>query len=245
MVRACVKGYSTRCQGLSSRPQQRSSSSRSRRGKVPEILKKEVKTRNELSVSASSTRRTYALAWASLVGGWFARSLSDQDLAYALPLAPLGKVKRGDSYAEKKTGLSTEEVKAILQKALEDGQYFVNSSGLPREIFDNNCRFKDPTNDVAGLSRYIKALDLLFETESSEVKLLSMEVSGEKEIVAEYILGGNLKFPWKPCVSPYKGVVTYTLSSEDGLVVSQEQEWSISASEALKETFSPCRVKVS
>jgi hypothetical protein len=139
------------------------------------------------------------------------------------------------------TGLSTEEVKAILQKALEDGQYFVNSSGLPREIFDNNCRFKDPTNDVAGLSRYIKALDLLFETESSQVQLISIAVKGDKKIVAEYSLGGNLKFPWKPCVSPYKGVVTYTLG-EDSLVVSQEQDWSISAAEALKETFSPCRV---
>jgi len=86
----------------------------------------------------------------------------------------------------------------------------------------------------------LKALDLLFEKSESEVKLNSIEVTGPNQITASYVLGGNLKFAWKPCVRPYEGVVTYTLG-EDGLVQKQEQEWSISAFEALQETFTPCK----
>ena len=52
------------------------------------------------------------------------------------------------------------------------------------------------------------------------------------------ILGGKLKFPWKPVVKPFEGEVTYTLDS-DGLIIQQKENWSISAFEALRETFTP------
>ncbi|QDZ24274.1 hypothetical protein A3770_13p67920 [Chloropicon primus] len=159
--------------------------------------------------------------------------------AGAIPLAPLGKALTDRE--GKRVGLPVEEVKAILERGLREGQYFVNPEGLPNQIFDDNARFKDPTNDVVGLSRYEKALGLLFDKERSKVELLDIEVTSPGEIRARYRLGGYLKFAWNPCVRPYEGVVRYGLG-KDGLVVSQEQEWSISGAEALKETFSACEV---
>ena len=42
----------------------------------------------------------------------------------------------------------------VLARDLRDGQYFVTGDLTP-EVFGDACRFKDPTNDITGLSRYI------------------------------------------------------------------------------------------
>ena len=183
--------------------------------------------------ATTSGRRDVAFRFGLFsVGAW----VLGESSCDAIPLAPLGKAL---SYANKRTDLKAEEVKDVLEKGLRAGKYFINSSGMPTEVFDDDCRFVDPTNDVVGLSRYVKALDLLFVTENSQLDLLEIAVVDSKTIEAKYVLGGYLKFPWKPCVKPYSGVVTYTLGTS-GLVEKQEQTWSISGAEALKETFSAC-----
>jgi len=154
--------------------------------------------------------------------------------ARAIPLAPLGRIERED---RKQTGLSPEQVKEILRKDLEEGQYFVTGN-LTTTIFDDSCRFVDPTNDVTGLSRYVKALSLLFDPLYSSVKLLNIAVTGPRTIEADYMSGGFLRFPWSPKVEPYQGHVIYTLN-EDGLVSVQRQTWDISPFEALRQSFTP------
>ena len=67
------------------------------------------------------------------------------------------------------------------------------------------CRFVDPTNDVTGLSRYRKALTILFDPKRSEVKLKQIRVSGSDTIEADWTLGGVLKLPWRPRISTIDG----------------------------------------
>lgn len=43
----------------------------------------------------------------------------------------------------------------------------------------DDCRFKDPTNDVVGLSRYKQALGILFDPQYSIVKLLDIQASAK------------------------------------------------------------------
>lgn len=64
----------------------------------------------------------------------------------------------------------------------------------------------DPTNDVVGLSRYINALQILFDPRYSGVKLLSIKATGTATVEATWVLGGYLKFPWNPRVEPFTGV---------------------------------------
>ena len=154
----------------------------------------------------------------------------------ALPLAPLGS-KTAASVGPKTRGLSTQDVADLLALNLTEGQYFITGD-LRQEIFDDNCRFIDPTNDIVGLSRYMKALTLLFDASHSAVKLQDIKVTGEKEIMAHWVLGGYLKFPWHPRVAPFQGKTVYTLG-KDGLIINQDQTWSISSFEALRESFTP------
>lgn len=67
------------------------------------------------------------------------------------------------------------------------------------------CRFVDPTNDVTGLSRYRKALTILFDPARSEVKLKQIRVSGPATVEADWTLGGVLKLPWQPRISTIDG----------------------------------------
>ena len=144
----------------------------------------------------------------------------------------------GASTAGKRTGLSDEQVMDVLGRSLREGKYFVNSAGMAVDVFRDDCSFVDPTNATVGLQKYLTALDLLFDPEHSNVKLLDIRVAGPRSILATWTLGGYLRFPWHPFVPDFDGTATYTLDA-DGLVARQEETWSISPLEALRETFTP------
>jgi len=135
--------------------------------------------------------------------------------------------------------VGVEELKNILATAIRDGQYFINPGAMPLDVFDDGCRFKDPTTDVVGLSRYVKALGVLFDPARSSVTLDSIRVSNPNQIVATWRQEGYLKLPWNPYVPPYESQTTWTLDPSSGLITMQEHKWSISAFEALRETFTP------
>lgn len=156
--------------------------------------------------------------------------------AAATPLAPLGRVGTRQG-GDKLTGLPIEEVRDILARDLAERQYFV-SGNLTSEVFADDARFTDPTNDVVGLARYTRALDLLFDPAHSAVRLKGIRVTGPSTIEADYVMGGYLKFPWNPRVAPFEGHIVYSLDKR-GLVARQEQSWSISGTTALLESFTP------
>lgn len=125
----------------------------------------------------------------------------------------------------------------ILVHDIGESQYFVTGDLTP-EIFDDNCRFIDPTNETRGLSRYRRALAILFDPQYSITQLKDIRIIGPHKIQATWILGGYLRLPWHPRVEPFTGVTVYSLNDR-GLIEEQRQTWSISALEALKETFTP------
>mmetsp|Transcript_10177 Transcript_10177/g.25925 ORF Transcript_10177/g.25925 Transcript_10177/m.25925 type:complete len:280 (+) Transcript_10177:232-1071(+) len=180
----------------------------------------------------SGSRRQLLHAAAAMLVGAASEAIPRQ--AAALPLAPLG----GFRATGEKVRLPVEEVMEVLRHDLEEGQYFVTGDLSP-QIFEDDCRFKDPTNDIKGLSRYLKALTILFDAEYSGVKLLSIRVVDDYTIEAAWTLGGYLKFPWNPRVEPFEGRTEWTISKDTGLIAVQDQQWSKSATTALLESFTP------
>jgi hypothetical protein len=98
----------------------------------------------------------------------------------------------------------------------------------------------DPTNSVASLSQYQKAVRILFDTKNSRTQLLGpLKVNADdRTISGRYRTRGLLKFPWKPFVSAFESNIVYKID-DDGLVYEQDQTWSKSAAEALQESFTP------
>eukprot|EP00270_Netrium_digitus_P003892 TRINITY_DN14727_c0_g1_i1.p1 TRINITY_DN14727_c0_g1~~TRINITY_DN14727_c0_g1_i1.p1 ORF type:complete len:243 (-),score=23.19 TRINITY_DN14727_c0_g1_i1:80-760(-) len=137
----------------------------------------------------------------------------------------------------KTNNLSIEEIKGIIERDIAEGQYFVTGN-LTRSVYAENCRFRDPSTDVVGLGKYLRAVSILFDPEVSEHKLISAEVTAPNKIRATWILGGYLKFPWRPKISTIEGTTEYTVGP-DGLIVFHEEVWNISAFTALIESFTP------
>ena len=58
---------------------------------------------------------------------------------------------------------------------------------------------------VNNITIVLQALGLLFDPEHSQVKLLSIAVTGPSTIAASWTLGGYLRFPWRPRVKEFQG----------------------------------------
>lgn len=178
-------------------------------------------------------------------------------MALTLPSRARAATSAPPASEPKRTGLTAEQIavrfpwrgsalaltrfsvaQEVIARDLADGQYFVNSAGLTRAVFADDCRFKDPTTDVVGLGRYIAALDILFDPASSRVTLLSCAATGPRQVTAAWTLEGYLKFPWHPYVPRFRGTAVYTLN-EQGLIAQQEEQWDISPWDAFVETLKP------
>ena len=194
-------------------------------------IRRRVPPRDPAPRAATPSRRDAILLGAGAV---FLTGASSPP-ADALPLAPLGGVK---PVGGEKRRLPIDDVARIIERDLSEGQYFVTGN-LTREVFDDRCRFVDPTNDVVGLSRYLTALGLLFDPATSEVTVRSVEVTSPTTIESVGTLEGYLRFPWHPKVDKYTYFMTHRVDPETGLIVEQSQTWDISGAKAIAETFTP------
>ena len=159
------------------------------------------------------------------------------------------RVRRDDASARESAAsdlTSAEEIVATLREDVATRQYFVTCE-LTEAIFASDCRFVDPTTDVRGLERYLRAVRALFDERRSSVRLIGdLRVVDATTIEGDYAAEGYLKLPWNPRVPRYEGHITWKLrpndgSADAGLIVEQRQTWSISGGEALRETFTPGR----
>ena len=142
-----------------------------------------------------------------------------------------------EAAAPKQLRLPATEVAAQLERDLAKNKYILTGQLTP-SIFADDCRFVDPNNAVDGLSRYQKALSLLFRPELSELSAVRVSVAGDKRIVADYVAEGVLKLPWRPRIAPWSGHIEWTLNAE-GLVASQVDVWNITRLDAIRQTFTP------
>ncbi|KAJ7527259.1 hypothetical protein O6H91_16G045100 [Diphasiastrum complanatum] len=138
---------------------------------------------------------------------------------------------------EKKKNLAIDDIKQIIENDIKIGQYYVTGK-LTRNIYNNHCRFIDPTTNVEGLDKYIDAVTQLFDPKASKQQLLSIEVTSPKTIMAHWRLGGFLKFPWRPLIRPYEGTTRYGLDDQ-GLIISHDETWNISLLTAFLEFLTP------
>ena len=113
------------------------------------------------------------------------------------------------------------------------------SGDLTPEIFRDDCRFIDPTNDVTSLAKYRKALTILFDPNESSVTLVKGPVVDESKrtISATVRSVGTLQLPWRPKIEPWESYLVWKIDA-DGLIEQQSQTWNVTATSALKQTFS-------
>ena len=91
-----------------------------------------------------------------------------------------------------------------------------------------------------GLEKYISAISNLFESKTSSVELLDLQVLSPDLILSRWRLEATLKLPWRPKIKAYTGVTLYELDSSN-LVCRHTELWSISAADAFISSVFPER----
>ncbi|KAH7282997.1 hypothetical protein KP509_35G055700 [Ceratopteris richardii] len=137
----------------------------------------------------------------------------------------------------KDLNLPIEKVKDIIENDIRNGQYYITGD-LTQSIYEDDCRFIDPTTDIRGVQKYVAAVKLLFDPNSSYHELKSLNVIGPNMIQAKWKLEGYLKFPWHPHIQPYEGTTVYKVNDR-GLIASHEETWDISLWTALVQFLTP------
>ena len=110
------------------------------------------------------------------------------------------------------------------------------SGDLSPEIFRDDCRFVDPTNDVTSLAKYQKALTILFDPSASSVRVVAPPAVDGAVIRATIRSEGVLLLPWRPRIAPWESYLTWRVDG-DGLIAEQSQTWNITSADALRQTF--------
>lgn len=130
----------------------------------------------------------------------------------------------------------------ILARDLERGANgrggYPISGDLRPEIFRDDCRFVDPTNDVRSLAKYQRALTILFDPAESTVKVVTAPAvdAARNAITATIRSEGVLQLPWRPRIAPWESSLTWRVD-DDGLIYEQAQTWNVTSADALRQTF--------
>ena len=202
-----------------------------------------------VKVDANTTTREHhrgrrSVLLTTIISTAIASSSSSSALAAPPTLALYENPSNTRVGGTKRRDLTSDALLDTLTNDIAVNQYFVTGK-LTEEIFADDCRFIDPTTNVKGLSRYLRALSALFDPERSRVELVGELRRTSRDVIeGDYIAEGYLKLPWKPKVPRYEGHIVWTMQPDDGspragLIVEQRQTWSISGGEALMETFTP------
>ncbi|MCO5594803.1 hypothetical protein L7F22_048837 [Adiantum nelumboides] len=137
----------------------------------------------------------------------------------------------------KNVHLPIEKIKDVIENDIKNGQYYVTGD-LTKAIYEDDCRFVDPTTDLRGVDKYVAAIKLLFDPNLSRHELASIDLVDSNTIRARWKLEGYLKFPWHPHIQPYEGTTVYHVNDK-GLIASHEETWDISLWTALLQFLTP------
>eukprot|EP00614_Pseudopedinella_elastica_P012284 CAMPEP_0172610638 /NCGR_PEP_ID=MMETSP1068-20121228/30412_1 /TAXON_ID=35684 /ORGANISM="Pseudopedinella elastica, Strain CCMP716" /LENGTH=396 /DNA_ID=CAMNT_0013414397 /DNA_START=267 /DNA_END=1457 /DNA_ORIENTATION=+ len=147
----------------------------------------------------------------------------------------------------KAKGLRIEKLTERLDKGLREREWFVTGMVLP-ELFDDNFFFQDPDVKLAGIQKYGEGVRRLFDQEMSRAEVISCAVNSEADptadatgvITVEWRLSGRVNLgPVGLAIKPYIVTTDLHVSGSTGLVIFQEDKFSIPPWDILLSAVAP------
>lgn len=130
----------------------------------------------------------------------------------------------------KQTGLSNDEIAAVVRRDLVEGQFLVTGQ-LTRSVYDEAATFTDEI-DTYTLDKWIKGTQKLFVGEASHVDLVGDVAVSDTEVSLRFseVLAFNM--PFQPKVDLTGKLVLKR--GPDGLITSYREFWDKSVGDVLK-----------
>jgi len=147
--------------------------------------------------------------------------------------------------ARRRESVTPEELLEGIREDFEERQYLW-SGDIDPELYDEACTFTDPTLSFRGLGAFERnirnlrpILDAVVPDERRRCILrgLEREAGPRGRVLAEWTMVGDVSLPWGPRIR-LSGRTAYT-PGRDGRIVSYDEQWDISAGEALLQLLRP------
>lgn len=155
--------------------------------------------------------------------------------------------KDADPVRRQRTGVVTP---ARLLEGIEADyveRMYLWTGDIDEDLYDDECRFTDPTLSFKGLATFQKNLANLQPflqalVKAPEVELYTINLDEQaKQVRATWRMKGDLALPWRPTID-LKGRTTFTYDESEqvgGRVVDYEEAWELSAGDALMQLLRP------
>eukprot|EP00210_Caulerpa_lentillifera_P006956 g6651.t1 len=137
---------------------------------------------------------------------------------------------------EKLTGLSLQDLQEKLVEEITETNWFVTGN-VDYRLFSDSFNFRDPLVNVNSIKEYASGVSRLF-TEGTQMDIVSVEGTGDREIKMKWRLEAVLNLPFRPKVKAYY-VTTYFRTNDEGLICEQEEFFSIPEWELVASIFFP------
>ena len=185
---------------------------------------------------------------------------ADKDGTFGATSSPVKSIVSGLTAAVNAIGGSNDErprrqrAGIVTPDRLLDGvradyeeRMYLWTGDIEEDLYDDDCRFTDPTlsfvgldtfqNNLANLQPFLQAL-----VKAPLVELYTIGLDQEaKQVRATWRMKGDLALPWRPTID-LKGRTTFTYDDSPavgGRIVDYEEAWELSAGEALMQILRP------
>ena len=151
--------------------------------------------------------------------------------------SPLDKI---DWSVRKQSGLSINKLALKLEKLLNEREWFVTGNVEP-SLFDEDFEFKDPDVQLKGIESYARGVRKLFNQKDSRAEIIAVEVDQLKAdtITVTWRLSGSVNVGFGIRIKPYIVYSDLRVSRKSGLIVFQEDRFSIPTYDILLSALFP------
>ena len=133
-----------------------------------------------------------------------------------------------DFNAQKSPKLSLQDLASVLDYELYNKEWFV--TGRVNQIyFDEKLTFQDPDVKLTGIEEYARGVLKLFDQSTSRAEIISTVVNTTvpNTITVTWRLSGGVSIGPGLIIKPYICYTDFTVDEESGLIVFQEDRFSI------------------
>jgi len=133
-----------------------------------------------------------------------------------------------DFNAPKSSKLSLQELAEVLDYELYNKEWFVTGNVNPI-YFDDKFQFQDPDVKLTGIEEYARGVYKLFDQSSSRAEIISTVVNSTipNTITITWRLSGGVSIGPGLTIKPYIVYTDFTIDEDSGLIVFQEDRFSV------------------
>lgn len=138
----------------------------------------------------------------------------------------------------KKTSLQS--LAKVLETELTKKEWFVNGNVDP-SFFSNDFTFQDPDVKIKGIEEYARGVNKIFSQKNARAEIVAVRENKEalNTLTVTWRLSGSVNLGFGVAIKPFVVFTDFVVSPSDGLIVFQEDRFSLPGSDIVLSAFFP------